>query len=233
MESGDWSMRRLIADKRIPKSLVPALAAVLVGGVGLLATTLLKPRSAPAPPPVAAAPARYVAPRPNTPEFAACDWVEVLGSKLSIWSFACGTVQGDAHLEPDSNLPGFWLATGGQRYPVVRTFPNAPGPDTALKAIRLASPGPATDSCVLAPAPGVDGADKLVLTPTGEAKDRWEREEATGNYSEAPCGALGVDIVGDRYFWPMPGHPELMVFADMGSEIQIFDPSTLRVVGAR
>jgi hypothetical protein len=226
-------MKRLIADKAIPKSLVPALVLVAVGGGGLLATTLLKPKTSP-PPVVAAAPApaRYVAPRPNTPEFAACDWVEVRGAKLTIWSFACGTGQGDAHLEPDSGLPGYWLVTNGTRYPAVRTFANEPGPDAALKAIRLASPGPATATCVLEPAPGPDGAGKLQFAPTGAAKAKWEREEETGNYTEAPCGPLGVDIVGDRYFWPMPGHPELMVFADMGSEIQIFDPATLRLASA-
>ena len=224
-------MKRLIADKALPRALIPALAAVVVGGVGLVVTTLLMPKAPPAPVPSAAL-ARYVAPRPNGPEFAACDWVEVRGDKLSIWSFACGTGHGDAHLEPDSGLPGFWMVSGEARYPAVRTFPNAPGPDAALKAIRVASPGPSTDSCILTPAPGVDGVGKLMLTPTGAAKVRWDKVESGGEYTEAPCGPLGVDIVGARYFWPMPGHPEVMVFADMGSEIQIFDPATLRLASA-
>lgn len=224
-------MKPLIGDKAIPKSVFVALAAIVVGGMGLFATTMFVPKPPPTPP-APAAPARYVAPRPNAPEFAACDWVEVLGTKLSMWSFACGAGHGDAHLEPDSGLPGFWLVgEGGKaRAPVVRTFPNTPGTDDAIKAIRVASPGPGTASCILTPAPGVDGVGKFMLTPTGALAAKWEKEESTGDYTEAPCGGLGVDIVGNRYFWPMPGHPEVMVFADMGSEIQIFDPATLRLV---
>jgi hypothetical protein len=223
-------MKRLIVDKAVPRSLVLAFAAVAVGAAGLLALTLLNPKAPPAPPPAPEAPA-YVAERPNRPEFAACEWNEVRGAKLSIWSFACGPGHGGAHLEPDSSLPGFWMVVeGGERYVAVRTFANPRGPEGPMPAIRIASPGPDTATCTLVPASGLEGLGRYVFAPTGKAKARWEKAERTGEYVEPPCGPLGVDVVGDRYFWPMPGHPDVMVYADMGSELQIFEPSTLRLV---
>jgi hypothetical protein len=45
---------------------------------------------------------------------------------------------------------------------------------------------------------------------------------------ERPCGFMGPGDVGDRYFVTLPGHPEIVVFIEAGSELQIFDAETLK-----
>jgi len=168
-------------------------------------------------------------PRPAGTEFAACDWQEVRGARLSIWSFACGPKAGDQHLEADDNLPGFNLVSGGETRMVVRAFgkPPAASIDAALPAIRSASPGYASASCVLVPATGEELKGKYRLEPTGRFKASWDEIEKKGEPADPPCGPLGVNFVGDRYFWVLADHPETVVYADMGSEIQIFHPETL------
>ncbi|MBP6546724.1 MAG: hypothetical protein KA220_08410 [Phenylobacterium sp.] len=206
----------------------------LAAGVGVLALM-----SACSPQPVAKAPPAAEAPVSalrSAPEFAACTWQEVKGARLAMQAFACGPEQGGGHIEADDSLPGFQLVYAGppvERRPVVRTFAKpADAPlEAILPAIRAASPGPHTATCAFAPAQGYDahGKDRFVLEPTGAAKAAWEASEAI-EPGEPPCGPMGVSAAGDRYFKVMPGHPDIVVYADMGSEIQIFDPETLRVI---
>ena len=208
--------------------LVPTCLAVLTAAAVL---TGCKP-APPPPPPVAV----YAPPRPDAPEFAKCTWGEVKGLYLSIWSFACGPEQSDQHLVADNALPGFFLAETvdgkEQRHLVVRTFPKAPGAplESILGAVQAASPR-LSSSCGFSPAPQGEGGGKaMTLGPVGVAPQQaWERLQKTGG-GEPPCGDMGVSFVGDRYFEVMPGHPDRVVYVDMGSEIQIFDPATLRVV---
>ncbi len=211
----------------------------LAGLCGLVLMSACSPQTPAAR--TAAAPAAQ-APLPvsalkSAPEFAACVWQEVKGARLAMQAFACGTEQGGVHVEADESLPGFQLVYAGapsERRAIVRTFAKAAEAplDAILPAVRAASPGPQTATCAFAPAQGYDAKDKnlFVLTPTGAAKTAWEANEARGEPQEAPCGPLGVSVVGDRYFEVMPGHPDIVVYADMGSEIQIFDPTTLRVI---
>ena len=212
----------------------------LAGLCGLALMSACSPQAPAAKP--AAAPAAAQAPLPvsalkSAPEFAACVWQEVKGARLAMQAFACGPEQGGVHVEADESLPGFQLVYAGapsERRAIVRTFAKAAEAplDAILPAVRAASPGPQTATCAFAPAQGYDAKDKnlFVLTPTGAAKTAWEANEARGEPQEAPCGPLGVSVVGDRYFEVMPGHPDIVVYADMGSEIQIFDPTTLRVI---
>ncbi|MES2725212.1 MAG: hypothetical protein V4656_18825 [Pseudomonadota bacterium] len=202
-----------------------------VGGFALMGACTQPAAKPPAAPPAAAGSALR-----SAPEFAACAWQEVRGAKLAMQAFACGPEQGGQHIEADDGLPGFQLVHDGspaERRPVVRTFAKpADAPlEAILPAIRAASPGPHSATCAFAPAQGHDHKDKgrFVLEPTGAAKASWEASLAV-EPGEPPCGALGVSAAGDRYFKVMPGHPDLVVYADMGSEIQIFDPETLRVI---
>jgi hypothetical protein len=168
-------------------------------------------------------------PRPNAPEFAKCDWREVKGARLSIWSFACGPKDGDQHLEADDNLPGFYLVSGGKRRLAVQAFGKPPAApiEAALPSIRSASPGYATASCVLVPATGEDGKGKYWLEPAGRFKTAWDEIEKKGGPADPPCGPLGVAFDRAPYFWVLADHPETVIAADMGSEIQIFHPETL------
>ena len=101
---------------------------------------------------------------------------------------------------------------------------------SVLAAVRAASPGRFTTRCVFAPATSLhdEGRRRFVLEPAGEQKQVWEASVASDTPMERPCGPLGVSIAGDRYFELLPQDPRKVVFVEMGSEIQNFDPATLR-----
>ncbi|WP_340644795.1 hypothetical protein [Phenylobacterium sp.] len=207
---------------------------LVLGFCGLALMSACAPQK-PAATPAPAVEARVSALK-SAPEFAACVWQEVRGAKFAMQAFACGPEQGGGHIEADDDLPGFQLVYVGspsERRPVVRIFAKpADAPlEAILPAIRAASPGLHTATCALAPAQGYDdkGKGRFVLEPTGAAKAAWEASQAL-EPGDPPCGALGVSAAGNRYFQSMPGHPDLVVYADVGSEIQIFDPETLRVI---
>lgn len=191
-------------------------------------------QAAPPPQPIAPASAPVSALR-NASEFASCKWGAVKGERFTIDAFACGPEFGRLRLEADDALPGFALVQDGPdgpiRTPVIQLFdkPAATPLDAVLPALRKAS-GPDAAACAFEPAPGVDhqGKPHFVLTPVGPAKAAWEKTVASDEPVELPCGRWGVGIAGDRYVFEAPGRPEIVVAADMGSEIQPFDPTTLR-----
>lgn len=165
--------------------------------------------------------------------FAGCQWGKVTGSGLSVWSYACGPAMSGQSLVPDEEVGGFALISDGlEPSVVIRSFakPVDAAIDAALPAIRAASPGPHTATCVLTPMT-VEGRDPVyLLSPTGAAKTQWDGVEAgkiTTGDTTPPCGDLGVGFVGDRYFQVLKAAPTKVVYVDAGSEIQIFDPSTL------
>lgn len=213
---------------RAPTGPVWMAALALVAGCGPQA-----PAPAAPPEPEAASPLR------GAPEFAGCEWETVTGATLSIQGFACGPEHGNQRIVADDALPGFVLESAGTDGPVrsvaVRAFAkSAEAPlDSILPAVRAASPGPYTARCVFAPAAGVDnaGRGRVVLEPAGEEKARWEASVMSDTPMEKPCGDLGVSIAGDRWFEELAGRPTTVVFVEMGSEIQIFDPATLKPVG--
>jgi len=191
----------------------------------------------PAEPPVAAGPASPLA---DAREFASCQWGEVRGAGLAIGAFTCGPDQMNSRLVADDALPGFALhldaPDGPVRIPAVQAFPKPPEAslDAVLPAVQAASPGVFTHACALVPAQPVEGqpGDRFVLEPTGAAKAAWEASVVSDEPMEAPCGVLGVSIAGDRYFRVMPDDPTTVVFVELGSEIQIYDPQTLRTLSA-
>lgn len=176
--------------------------------------------------------------------FPGCTWVEVDGATLSIWSLACGpkTQSGEMHLSADDTLPGFALDTsapdGKTHKIVIRAFSkDAKAPIAgALPAIRAASPGASSASCALVPFDDADsrkfsrGAPVFTFEPTGDAKVDWDKAEKEGGEHDPPCGDLGVYFDRAPIFWIMRDDPTTVIAADMGSEIQIFDPTTLRRV---
>ncbi len=172
--------------------------------------------------------------------FAACKLQDVKGATLSIKSYACGAEQGNVHLEADETLPGFVevldSSDGPMRIPKIRAFKKAAEApvESILAAVQAAFPGPHTDTCTFAPAPGDDdgGGKRVVLAPSGEVKAAWDAAEQKGEPIDPPCGPLGVQFEGDLYFQVLADDPTTVVFIDAGSEIQIFIPSTLKAVTA-
>lgn len=188
-------------------------------------------QTAPAQP--AAAPVDAVPTEAAIQTFAGCQWGKVSGSGLSIWSYACGPDKGSQSLVADDEVGGFAIITDGlEPSVVVRTFakPADAAIDAALPAIRAASPGTHTATCVLTPMT-IEGREPVyLLSPTGAAKTQWDAVEAgtaTTGDTDPPCGDLGVGFSGDRYFQVLKGDPAKVVYVDAGSEIQIFDPSTI------
>jgi hypothetical protein len=176
--------------------------------------------------------------------FKGCTWGEVKGKTLSIWSYACGPDASHIHLVADESLPGFGLVSDGgepgvQSYtPVIRTFgKDAAAPiDVILPEIRKLSPGAHTDTCTLQPAkdpldPDHSTRKLYEFAPTGAAKTAWDKTVQTGE-GEPQCGEIGVSFAGDRLFEVMPDDPTRVVYIDYGSEIQIFDTTTLKALKA-
>ena len=219
----------------------------VMGGLGraiivaaLFAAGVAQTKSATAvksPPPGLAGPP---SPLRHAREFAGCKWTTVRAGALSIGTFTCGPKHGDQRLVGDAALPGFWLETRNdgktQRSLAVQVFtkPAHAQIESILGAVRKVSPGAQTVGCALVLAPVEGGAgsqrQRYVFEPTGAAKTAWESGK-TGD--SEPCGRLGVAEVGDRYFEVLAQHPDMVVFTDMGSEIQIFDPDTLKVAATR
>ena len=203
-----------------------ALAATFLAGCGPGDTRKVEPAVAPAHEPS----------QVMRDTFANCTWGEVKGAVASIWSYACGAGYGNIHLVADDALPGFAIESGDPaapgRNPVIRFFDKpADAPiESILPAIRAASPGPGAGACVLTPArPSEDNAaPAFVFAPEGAAKTAYETALAGDEIPEPPCGALGVSHVGDRTFRVIG--PDKVVFIEHGSEIQIFDVSTLKLL---
>jgi hypothetical protein len=174
--------------------------------------------------------------------FSSCEWGKVEGSGLAVWSFACPADFGNIRLVADPALPGFSLE-GTQdgvtsRSPAIILFEKATGDDVSaiVGQVRAKSPGPDTATCAIQQ---IEGESMLpnawAFVPTGEAKARWEAAVGGNDLGDAPeqgpCGPLGPQIVGDRAFVVVPGDPTKVAFIEFGSEIQIFDPATLRAGG--
>lgn len=184
-----------------------------------------------------AAPA-YAEPSPKPSKefqqtFKGCKWGQVKGETLSIWSFACDKKHGDTRLEAANGLSGFVLKSQDDETIAIQVFTKdkAAALDSILPAVQAASPGEYTDSCALVPMKSAP--ERYVLEPTGDAKTKWEAAETGGEPMDPPCGALGVNYVGDQYFEVLKGNPEIVVYYNMGSEIQIFDPKTLKITGKK
>lgn len=202
--------------------------AVLLCACGPGDTRKIDPAAATAP----------VAPAGMQQTFASCTWGEVKSATASIWAYACGPAFGNVRLEADDALPGFVIASGDAAAPAksvaIRFFDKpADAPiEAILPAVRAASPGPQTATCVFAPAAGVDheGKPHVSFQPAGEAKAAYDLALQGDEIPDPPCGALGVSAAGDRIFTVVS--PEKVAFIEFGSEIQIFDATTLKVDAA-
>lgn len=216
------------------------ITAASVALIGLTACTSAEDKAATA----AAAPAAAEAagaPQPGeamAQAFPGCAWGEVTGGGLSVWSYDCPAAAGDYRLAYDAALPGFVMTgrSGGEAYrtPAIVIFKKAADApiEAILSEVRAKSPGPHTATCVLTTVPGPQG-EMTGFEPTGAAKAAWDAA-ASGEGTEAvepPCGALGPQMSGDRGFRVLADDPTTVVFIEYGSEIQPFDPATIRKAG--
>ena len=171
--------------------------------------------------------------------FANCTWGEVTGGGLSLWSYACPADAGNFRLVYDESLPGFAFETTSEgqtsRTPAVVVFDKAADApiDSILAAVRAKSPGPHSATCVLSVAPSPEG-DMVGFEPTGAVKTQWDAFASGAEGAEpmeAPCGDMGPQMSGDRGFRVLADDPTTVVFIEYGSEIQPFDPASIRKIG--
>lgn len=167
--------------------------------------------------------------------FTGCEWQAVRGQQFVMHAFACP----NTHMVADETLPGFGVVESGPDdlsyfRPVIRAFTKPPQAaiESVLPQIRKLTPQAA--ACVLTPAqdPTAENTTRALfeLTPTGEALKAWQKTVKTGEGEAMPCGPMGVGMAGSRVFEVLPKDPAYVVYIDYGSEIQIFDTTTLRRV---
>lgn len=171
--------------------------------------------------------------------FQGCTWGQVTGGGLSVWSYDCPAASGDFRLVYDAALPGF-VMTGNAageiwRNPAIVIFKKAADApiDAILSEVRAKSPGPHSDTCVLATVPSPEG-DVAGFEPTGAIKAQWDAfasGAADAEPMEPPCGEMGPQMSGDRGFRVLADDPTTVVFVEYGSEIQPFDPASIRKIG--
>lgn len=163
--------------------------------------------------------------------FANCQWGEVKGPGLSIWSYACP----NDRLVADAALPGFQRERrdeNGQtfRHPVIRIFTKPPGEQISAvqDAVRAASPG--GETCEITPGSHGD----FTLFPTGEAFTAYQQfVEGKADGPSMPCGPLGPSEAGGGYiFRALQGADDRVAAIDFGTEIAIFDADTLKAAPA-
>lgn len=182
--------------------------------------------------PTAAAPAPDAS---RAATFSDCVWGEVQSAGVSVWSFTCPRDR----LVADPALPGFVREVeapeGVASAPVIVLFTKAETDplNAVLPAVRAASPGAATATCEFEEMADLVGHYQFM--PTGEARIAYDALIASGgSASEAaepdymPCGVWGPSESGQRVFTVVRGAEDRVAAIDLGSEITIFDPSTLR-----
>lgn len=213
-------------------------------GYGLIAIAALslaacQPAEEPAAAPAAAAQTAVQPSEMMQQTFSNCTWGEVQGGGLSIWSYACPAGAGDFRLVYDESLPGFayegTVEGETSRRPAVVIFKKAADAplDSILAAVRAKSPGPHSAECVLSTVPSPEG-EIAGFEPTGAVKTQWDAFASGAEGAEpmdAPCGDMGPQMSGDRGFRVLADDPTTVVFIEYGSEIQPFDPASIRKVG--
>jgi hypothetical protein len=164
--------------------------------------------------------------------FSDCVWGEVKSSGVSVWSFACPRDR----LVADPALPGFVREVetpeGVARAPVIVLFTKSETAplNAVLPAVRAASPDAASATCEFEEMADMVGYYRFM--PTGEARTAYDALIASGeeapdaNYR--PCGPWGPSESGQRVFTVVRGAEDRVAAIDLGSEITIYDPSTLR-----
>ena len=211
---------------------------IMAAGVALIGLTACNPDEDK----TAAPAAQAAAPQPSATmaeTYRNCTWGEVQGGGLAVWSYACPADAGNFRMVYDAGLPGFALegTYDGQtsRSPAIVIFKKAADAsiDSILAEVRAKSPGPHSAECVLSVVPSPEG-DVAGFEPTGAAKTQWDAFASGAEGAEpmdAPCGDMGPQMSGDRGFHVLADDPTTVVFVEYGSEIQPFDPSTIRKVG--
>jgi len=164
-------------------------------------------------------------------DFANCSKRDVIGMTLRIKSFECGADRQFMRLIANNEKNGFDLETksGGkaQTKPAIRVFEkkSADPIEGILADVKKRSNGQFIAQCAFEPTNDRPAGIKqaFVLSPQGAGKTAYEAALRDNPDLGAPCGVLGVNGVDQRVFFVLSGRDDLVVFADLGTERQVFD----------
>lgn len=177
-------------------------------------------------------------PAPARAPFDGCSWEYLSGGGIGLWSQKCSNNR--VVVDAARQAAFMELTVDGQtsRGEIARVFaiPEGGLPALAQTLVREGA-GPTGSQCTLeAVAATTDipqGVARYTLVPTGQTKTAWDRAVASDTAPETPpCGAYGVAIVGDRYIEVQAAHPDRALFVELGSEMSIYEPSTIAFVDA-
>lgn len=177
-----------------------------------------------------AAPGAPVPPAALKETHVGCQWGEIRAAGTSMWRFTCA----GSDIVADESLPGYQrkvvLENGTEiRSVVVQLFRKKPGEpvNAILPALRAASPGDATASCVLE----ASGDGLWTFVPAGEGKQLYEKFlNGTAEGPSTPCGTWGPSEAGTRGIIAVPGSDELVAAVDFGTDPPLHDYRTLKAV---
>lgn len=216
------------------------LAFVIFSAV--VATACSPPNAAAPPsssrPSTSAAERSFAPPADMAAAFPNCTWEEIRAAGVAINSFNCPT----ARLVGDETLPGIYLVTtelnGAEtRTPIVQIFakPTDAPIGSVLQAVRAASPGRDTATCVFVAGTanlGAHAVGRYQLMPTGAALEAWEAYlNLESDAGARPCGAMGPTEGVSRTFEVLEGAPDKVVFLDWSLESgQVYYPESLRAI---
>jgi putative membrane protein len=168
-------------------------------------------------------------------DFATCTKQDVVGLTLRIKSFECGADHQFKRLIANNEKNGFDLETKSagmaNSKPAIRVFvKQATAPiEAILPEVKKRSTGPFIAQCgfELTKERPLGIKQAYILSPQGAGEKAYEEALKENPDLAAPCGVLGVNSVDQRVFFVLTGREDLVVYADMGTERQVFDIRSL------
>ncbi len=161
-----------------------------------------------------------------------CKWNWKTGKGIGLWAEDCTFDSGKFVISYDAANGSFALASGGKdTYAVVRQFHKKPedAPDALLADFKAQGLVPKDDECRFEASDVVKNFGPwqiFEIKPTGKRKESFEATPAD-EIPEPPCGTLGQAVDYVAYFMIDAGHPDRVIYVDLGQDTPMFDPTTI------
>jgi hypothetical protein len=161
-----------------------------------------------------------------------CQWEWKTGGGLGVWAERCVLETGVWEPKFREDLPGFVLTIDEPGETILQRFAKPADADIAAILPELRKRGyiPDDDECIFAPAAGIGPAVRtkafFEIVPTGKRKAAFDATPGD-EVPAPPRGDYGASTHGVRYFMTELGHPESVVYINIGQDGMMFDPDTV------